>query len=133
MSGQFELERSFRFEAAHFLPKVADGHPCRRIHGHSYRVTVSVTGDADQEFGWVMDFGSIDDCVKPICLRLDHQLLNEINGLENPTSEELTRWLWRELIAQLPALSAISVSETVDSSCTYRGASKYSSVGRGGH
>jgi 6-pyruvoyltetrahydropterin/6-carboxytetrahydropterin synthase len=68
-----------------------------------------------------MDFGSIDEHVQPVCFRLDHRLLNEVDGLENPTSEILTSWFWSQLIPQLPSLSAISISETADSVCTYYG------------
>ena len=120
MNDRFELKRSYRFEAAHFLPRVGEKHPCRRVHGHSYLVTIAVTGEADQDSGWVIDFGSIDECVQPICSRLDHRLLNEVDGLENPTSEMLAEWLWGQLVSHLPGLSEISISETPDSICTLR-------------
>ena len=120
MSGSFELQRSYRFEAAHFLPKVDETHPCSRVHGHSYVVRVAISGMIDEK-GWVVDFATIDDQVEPLCSRLDHQLLNEIEGLENPTSEMLATWLWRRLKPGLPGIKAVTVAETTDSSCTYRG------------
>ena len=121
MRGAFELERSYRFEAAHHLPRVGKSHPCRRLHGHSYCVTVAVVGNAGGDSGWVVDFADIDAVVGPVCAELDHRLLNEIAGLANPTSEALAAWLWERLAAGLPGLSVIRVAETPDSSCTYRG------------
>ncbi|HEU0029290.1 MAG TPA: 6-carboxytetrahydropterin synthase QueD [Kofleriaceae bacterium] len=114
------LERSYRFEAAHFLPKVPPGHKCARMHGHSYRVEVVLEGDVDPERGWVMDFAEIDEHVAPLVRALDHQVLNEIEGLANPTSELLAVWLWGKLAA-LPGLVEVVVSETPTSRCIYRG------------
>jgi 6-pyruvoyltetrahydropterin/6-carboxytetrahydropterin synthase len=116
-----EIFREFTFEAAHRLPRVPEGHKCSRLHGHSYRVTVHVEGIVDQEHGWVMDFGDIKVAVGPVVDRLDHYFLNEIPGLENPTSENLARWIWNELEPHIPALSQITVRETCTSGCTYRG------------
>ena len=114
-----QLERTYRFEAAHYLPKVPPGHKCARMHGHSYQIHVVIEGDVDPERGWVMDFADIDEHVQPLIRRLDHQVLNEIEGLGNPTSELLAAWLWRELGA-LP-LREVVVSETPTSRCVYRG------------
>ncbi|GAA2505874.1 6-carboxytetrahydropterin synthase QueD [Streptomyces thermolineatus] len=116
-----EIFREFTFEAAHRLPRVPEGHKCARLHGHSYKVIVHVEAPVDQELGWVMDFGDIKQAFKPIDERLDHYYLNEIEGLENPTSENLARWIWDLMIADLPSLSAITVRETCTSGCTYRG------------
>jgi 6-pyruvoyltetrahydropterin/6-carboxytetrahydropterin synthase len=124
MRGAFELQRSYRFEAAHHLPNAAEAHPCRRLHGHSYRIEVTVTGHADAQRGWVIDFADIDAVVEPVCAQLDHQLLNDIAGLENPTSEVLARWLWERLAPSLPGLSSVRVAETLDSACTYREAAE---------
>lgn len=121
MSRVFELERSYRFEAAHYLPHVAESHACKRLHGHSYRLDVIVIGSADKRTGWVIDFADIDAVVEPVRARLDHQLLNDFEGLSNPTSEELASWLWERLAISLPHLAAIRVAETPDSSCIYRG------------
>jgi 6-pyruvoyltetrahydropterin/6-carboxytetrahydropterin synthase len=114
------LSRDYRFEAAHFLPKVPEGHKCRRMHGHSYQVRVTLEGAIDPELGWLLDFGDVDQVVDPVLARLDHQVLNEIPGLENPTSEVLAAWLWRQLAARLP-LAEVEVAETADSRCSVTG------------
>lgn len=121
MSDRFELRRRYRFEAAHHLPKAPDGHRCRRLHGHGYEIEVTVAGEAGHSSGWVIDFADLDKVVEPVRAELDHQLLNDITGLENPTSEMLARWLWDRINSALPGLAAIRVSETPDSDCTYRG------------
>jgi len=113
------LSRDYRFEAAHFLPKVPAGHQCRRVHGHSYSVTVTIEGEADVERGWVMDFAAMDEVVGPVVGRLDHQLLNEVAGLENPTAELLAGWLWRQIGERLP-LCEIEVAETESARCVLR-------------
>ncbi len=115
------LERSYRFEAAHFLPKVPAGHKCARMHGHSYLIEVAIEGEIDPERGWVIDFADIDEAAMPLLRQLDHQILNEIDGLANPTSELLAAWWWQRLGKTLPGLVEISVSETPTSRCRYRG------------
>jgi 6-pyruvoyltetrahydropterin/6-carboxytetrahydropterin synthase len=117
-----EIFREFTFEAAHRLPQVPEGHKCARLHGHSYRLEVHIEGPVDQAMGWVMDFADLKTAVKPVITQLDHYYLNEIEGLENPTSEILARWVWNRLAATLP-LAAIVVRETCTSGCTYRGES----------
>lgn len=119
--GPMEIWREFRFEAAHLLPNLPDGHKCKRLHGHSYRVRVFVGGEPDSKLGWVIDFADISEACEPIRRRLDHYYLNEIEGLENPTSEALARWIWRHLQPTLPILSKVEVSETCTSGCAYRG------------
>lgn len=121
MTNTVEIFREFNFEAAHRLPNVPDGHKCARLHGHSYRFSVHVAGPIDPHLGWVMDFGDIKAVVQPLVERLDHYYLNEIDGLENPTSEVLACWLWERLDPELPGLTAITVRETCTSGCTYRG------------
>ncbi|KAB8170804.1 6-carboxytetrahydropterin synthase QueD [Streptomyces sp. 3MP-14] len=116
-----EIFREFSFEAAHRLPNVPEGHKCARLHGHSYKVIVHVVAPVDPEAGWVMDFGDLKRAFKPIEAQLDHYYLNDIEGLENPTSEVLARWIWERLKPALPDLSALTVRETCTSGCTYRG------------
>ncbi|MDW4918829.1 6-carboxytetrahydropterin synthase QueD [Streptomyces californicus] len=116
-----EIYREFTFEAAHRLPRVPEGHKCARLHGHSYKITVHVEAPVDPDTGWVMDFGDLKQAFKPIDAQLDHYYLNDIDGLENPTSENLARWIWNRLTLALPHLSAITVRETCTSGCTYRG------------
>jgi 6-pyruvoyltetrahydropterin/6-carboxytetrahydropterin synthase len=117
-----ELMKEYRFEAAHRLPRVPDGHKCARVHGHSYKVELLLTGPVDPETGWLVDFGVIDDSWAALHARLDHRYLNDVPGLDNSTCENLAAFIWRELGAGVPRLSAVTVWETTDSRCTYRGA-----------
>jgi 6-pyruvoyltetrahydropterin/6-carboxytetrahydropterin synthase len=121
MSEVIELVKDFRFEAAHFLPQVPEGHKCRRIHGHSFRGEVAVRGPIDPTIGWVMDFADLKKAVDPIVAQLDHYLLNEIAGLENPTSELLAVWIWKQLVPMVPNLFRITIEETCTSRCHYFG------------
>jgi len=116
-----ELFKIFQIEAAHFLPHVPDGHKCKRIHGHSFRIEVHVAGEVGERSGWVMDFAELKQAFKPIHSELDHHFLNEIEGLSNPTSENLARWIWERLLPELPGLSKIVIQETCTSGCIYRG------------
>lgn len=117
-----EIWKEFGFEAAHRLPNVPEGHKCARLHGHSFRVAVHVEAPVREPAGWVMDFGDLKALWKPLDEALDHRYLNEIPGLENPTSERLAVWIWDRLAPTLPSLSAIVVRETCTTGCTYRGA-----------
>ena len=121
MTDLVELVKDFRFEAAHFLPNVPEGHKCRRTHGHSFRGEVAVRGPLDPHLGWVMDFADLRAAVEPIVKRLDHYLLNDIDGLDNPTSERLAIWIWRELAPSLPLLVRVTIEETCTSRCHYFG------------
>src|SRR5437868_14035616 len=116
-----ELSKQFSFEAAHSLPNVPAGHKCARLHGHSFRVEVTVKGPVDPQTGWLMDFAELKALFKPLEELLDHRFLNEIPGLENSTSENIARWIWHRLKPQLPAMHSITVHETCTSKCTYRG------------
>ncbi|MEM9490691.1 MAG: 6-carboxytetrahydropterin synthase QueD [Myxococcota bacterium] len=116
-----QLVREYHFEAAHRLPRVPPDHQCSRLHGHSYRIEITLAGEIDPDMGWLVDFSEVDVHVDPIIARLDHQLLNEIEGLSNPTSEILAVWLWNQLKGSLPLMTAISVSETATARCVYRG------------
>ena len=115
------LIRSFGFEAAHWLPTFPDGHKCRRLHGHSFRIEIHVGGDVGAESGWVMDFADVKRAFQPLFDRLDHHCLNDIEELENPTSENLARWIWRRLQPGLPGLERIVVQETCTAGCVYSG------------
>ena len=116
-----ELVKDFRFEAAHYLPNVPDGHKCRRMHGHSFRGEVALRGEIDPRTGWIMDFADLKRVIDPIVVRLDHYVLNEISGLENPTSEVLAMWLWNELAPKLPQLHRVTIEETCTTRCHYFG------------
>lgn len=116
-----EIYKEFTFEAAHRLPNLPADHKCARLHGHSFNVSVHVSGPLTPREGWVMDFAEIKQVVKPIIDQLDHYYLNDIAGLENPTSEILAQWIWDRLVPSLPMLSKIVVRETCTSGCIYRG------------
>ena len=116
-----EIFKEFSFEAAHRLPNVPPGHKCARLHGHSFRLRVHITAPVQAEAGWVRDFAEISCATAPVLARLDHYYLNEIDGLENPTSEILAQWIWDRLVDTLPDLSQVVVRETCTSGCVYRG------------
>ena len=117
-----ELSKEYVFEAAHHLPRTPPGHKCRRVHGHSYRVEVTIAGNVNADAGWLQDFADITAVVEPLLkAELDHRTLNDVPGLENPTAELLCVWLWGRLEPKLPLLSAITVHETCTARCTYRG------------
>ncbi|TAJ95884.1 MAG: 6-carboxytetrahydropterin synthase QueD [Gammaproteobacteria bacterium] len=116
-----QISKEFRIEAAHLLPNLPAGHKCRRLHGHSFRVTLHLEGPIDPHLGWIRDYAEIADAFKPVFDRLDHNYLNDVRGLENPTSENLARWIWGEMKPRLPELSAVQVCETCTTACTYTG------------
>lgn len=111
--------KEFTFEAAHRLPHVPSEHKCSRLHGHSYRVEIHVGGEVDPAMGWVVDFAVIRQAFQPLWERLDHHYLNEVEGLENPTSEVLARWIAERLVPTLPMLRRVVVRETCTSGCIH--------------
>jgi 6-pyruvoyltetrahydropterin/6-carboxytetrahydropterin synthase len=115
------LVRKFGFESAHRLPHVPQGHKCSRLHGHSFRVEVAVSGPVDPELGWFIDYAEIDAACRPLVEVLDHRYLNEIEGLENPTSERLAKFIWDRLVVSLRGLERVTVMETCESRCEYEG------------
>ena len=118
---KMQIYKEFNVEAAHRLPNVPEGHKCARLHGHSFMVSIHVEGPIGDTSGWVIDFGDIKSAFKPIYEQLDHHYLNDIEGLENPTSENLAIWIWKKLKPELPLLSSITIKETCTSGCVYRG------------
>lgn len=116
-----EIVKTVTFEAAHRLPRVPEGHKCARLHGHSFQVELRVGGEVDSETGWVRDFADLKLAFQPLFDVLDHNYLNEIPGLENPTSENLAHWIWVRLATNLPGLLEVTVHETCTSRCTFRG------------
>jgi 6-pyruvoyltetrahydropterin/6-carboxytetrahydropterin synthase len=115
------LVRNLGFEAAHRLPKVPAGHKCARLHGHSFKIDLTVEGETNPETGWFIDYAIIDEVWHPLFDQLDHNYLNDVAGLENPTSEVLAHWLWHKLRPQLPSLTMVTVHETCDARCEYWG------------
>ena len=120
-ASRLNIFRAFTVEAAHRLPNVPAGHKCARLHGHSFRIELHLRGPVDAHSGWVMDFADVKTAFQPIYDRLDHHYLNEIEGLENPTSENLARWIWERTKPILPLLSRVVVHETCTSAATYAG------------
>lgn len=116
-----EIFKEFTFEAAHYLPHAPEGHKCRRLHGHSFMVSIHVSGPVDPRSGWIMDFNDIKQSFEPLLKQLDHFCLNEVQGLENPTSENLAKWIWQKLKPVLPQLSRVIIRETCNSGCIYTG------------
>lgn len=115
------LHKEYRFEAAHRLPKVPPGHKCARLHGHSFKVELTISGPVDSETGWFLDFAEVDRVWQPLFDVLDHNYLNELDGLSNPTSEILARWIWERVRPSLPVLERVTVHETCDARCEYEG------------
>lgn len=116
-----EIFKEFSFEAAHRLPHVPPGHKCERLHGHSFRVILYVSGQVDESVGWILDFADIKAAFAPVLKRLDHYYLNDVEGLENPTSENIARWIWKETRPRLPQLSKVVLYETCTAGCSYSG------------
>jgi 6-pyruvoyltetrahydropterin/6-carboxytetrahydropterin synthase len=116
-----KISQAFRFEAAHLLPNVAAGHRCSRLHGHSYRVELRLEGPVDPVTGFVADFFAIEAACNPLLERLDHRYLNDIEGLENPTAENIAVWIWQRTKTALPQLACVVVFETQDCFAEYDG------------
>jgi len=121
LAQQVRLVREFTFEAAHRLPHAPEGHKCFRLHGHSFRVELICEGRVDPRVGWLLDFADIKKAFMPCFEQLDHRYLNEIAGLENPTSELLAKWIWLRVKPVLPLLTQVNIAETCTTRCEYRG------------
>jgi len=113
--------KQFTFDSAHSLPNVPEGHKCKRVHGHTYRLKVFVEGPLEENLDWVMDFTDIKDIVKPVVNQLDHYYMNDITGLENPTCENIAKWIWTKIQPRLPGLSYIELHETPTTGVIYNG------------
>ena len=116
-----EIYKEFSFDSAHFLPNVPDGHKCKEMHGHTYRLKVFIEGELDPVLGWIMDFKDLKDALMPVIDQLDHKLINNIKGLENPTAENITVWIWQQIKPSLPLLSRIELYETPTTGVIYKG------------
>ena len=115
----FELKQHFQIESARFLPNLPSGHPCARMHGHSFKIILTLVGPLQAGFGWVRDYHEIEQTVKPHLQKLDHHTLNEVPGLENPTSENLALWLYENLKKTLPELTRVTIQETASTECSF--------------
>ncbi len=118
---EMEIYKTFRFDAAHRLTGVPPTHKCSAMHGHSFEIEVHLRGPVDLKTGFIMDFGDLSSVCEPVLKKLDHAILNEIEGLENPTSENMSVWLWNILKPQLSLLSKIVIKETGTAGCIYCG------------
>lgn len=116
-----EIYKEFAFDAAHFLPNVPEGHKCKQMHGHTYHLRVYVSGAPDNELGWIIDFKELKDRILPLIDLVDHRVMNDVPGLENPTAENITIWFWNKLKPELPGLSRIELKETPTTGVIYDG------------
>ena len=116
-----DLFRIYYLQCARRLPGLPEAHPCSRVHGHTFTIKVTLRGPIDPAYGWVMDFNAMDSAWRPVHDELDHRYLNDVAGLENPTSEALAVWLWRRLQSAMPYLASVSVMEGQDMGCIYHG------------
>ena len=116
-----EIYKVFTFDSAHFLPNVPEGHKCRNMHGHTYYAKVVVARPLDPHLGWVVDFADMKKAFAPLMQQLDHKVLNDIPGLENPTAEHIAVWIWDQLKESLPGLTRIELNETPTSGVIYHG------------
>ena len=116
---KYELKQHFHIESARFLPQLPQGHPCTSMHGHSFKIVLTLRGDVDPKLGWVIDYNDIAKCMAPLLGQLDHCVLNEVPGLENPTSEMLAKWIYDKVVTEITILKCVSVMETATTECTY--------------
>ena len=116
-----DIFKEITLEAAHRLPNLPATHKCSRLHGHSFRVRIVLRGEVDAQTGWVTDFANVAKAFAPLFEQLDHRYLNDVPGLENPTSENLAIWIWNALEASLPTLHCVQVRETCTAGAEYYG------------
>lgn len=116
-----KIFKEFTFDSAHFLPNVPDGHKCKNMHGHTYRLTVFFEGQLVKDLEWVVDFAEVKKIINPIINQIDHKLINDIEGLENPTCERVAVWLWNKIKPKMPQLTEIKLNETPTSGVVYDG------------
>ena len=116
---KLELKQHFQIESARFLPHLPSSHPCSRMHGHSFKIVLTLLGETDPKLGWVIDYNDIEKAIRPLLQQLDHRVLNEVEGLANPTSENLCVWLFERGQKVLPLLKKVTVAETPATECSY--------------
>jgi 6-pyruvoyltetrahydropterin/6-carboxytetrahydropterin synthase len=116
-----KITQAFTFESAHRLPNVPKTHRCHRMHGHSYRVELRLEGPVDPASGFVIDFFDVEHAFAPLLAQLDHHCLNDIEGLENPTAENIAVWIWDRIRPTLRQIAAVVVFETPNCWAEYQG------------
>jgi 6-pyruvoyltetrahydropterin/6-carboxytetrahydropterin synthase len=115
----FELKQHFQIESARYLPNLPVTHPCGSMHGHSFKIVLTLRGALDPKLGWLIDYNEITDVMNPLLKQLDHKVLNKVPGLENPTTELLCKWIYDNAVPLLPAIKSVTVMETSSTECTY--------------
>ncbi|OFZ29270.1 MAG: 6-carboxytetrahydropterin synthase QueD [Bdellovibrionales bacterium RIFCSPHIGHO2_01_FULL_40_29] len=115
----FELKQHFQIESARFLPNLPAEHPCSRMHGHSFKIILTLQSSLDSKLGWVMDYHEISEVMKPLLAQLDHRILNDVSGLENPTSELLAKWIFEKAQLKISILKSVTIMETPATECRY--------------
>ncbi len=115
----YELKQHFQIESARFLPNLPKDHPCSRLHGHSFKIILILVGPLDRQLGWVMDYHEITKVMAPLLLQLDHRTLNDVEGLQNPTSELLAQWVYEKVLIHIPILKSVTIMETSLTECRY--------------
>ena len=113
--------KKFTIESARSLPNLPNSHPCKKIHGHSFKIIIYIEGKIDTKTGFVIDFHDIEKAFNPLKIKLDHAYLNNIEGLNNPSSENMCKWIWEKLKIKLPGLLKIEIKETNSTGCIYKG------------
>lgn len=116
---KYELKQHFHVESARFLPNLPKNHPCSSMHGHSFKIILRLIGDLDPKIGWVMDYHEISKAMEPLLQQIDHKVLNDVSGLENPTSELLAKWIYEKALIHIPLLKTVTIMETTSTECTY--------------
>ena len=116
---KYELKQHFQIESARFLPHLPKNHPCAHMHGHSFKIVLTLQGDLDPKLGWLIDYNEITKVMSPLLKQLDHQVLNNVPGLENPTTEHLTKWIFQNALQSLPILKSVTIMETTQTECSY--------------
>lgn len=116
---KYELKQHFHIESARFLPHLPKSHPCANMHGHSFKIILQLKGELQPQVGWVMDYHEISLVMAPLLKQLDHKVLNEVPGLENPTSELLAKWIYEKARLSIPLLQSVTIMETTSTECKY--------------
>lgn len=116
---KFELRQHFQIESARRLPNLQEGHPCGRMHGHSFKIILTLVGEQHPVTGWVLDYHEISERMKPLLGELDHRVLNDVQGLENPTSENLALWIFTKARPLIAGLQKVTIMETPFTECSY--------------
>ena len=114
----------FDFAAARYLPNLSASHRCHRLHGHTFHVELTIRGEVGRDTGWIVDFDDVDRIIGELKDDLDHRQLNDIPGLENPTTERVAEWLWARIVARFAGLYRVTVQEHPSRGVSYYGGAR---------